>query len=103
MTRWNGTSRLRPTSTRYRSLNGEHLTRSYRFRPPARGGILCSQHKESLPIRATQHAGEAATIEIDGLQYLAAFADAHAMFGGHLGVPDGIFRIEADAVGEVAT
>src|SRR5947209_20593565 len=72
---------LRPTGTRCGSLDGEHLARARRIRPPARRGILRGQQKERLPIGATQHAGEAAAVEIDGLHYLAAFADAHTTFG----------------------
>src|SRR5215470_14837434 len=102
-TRWTDTYRLRPTGTRCGSLNGEHLTRSRRIRPPTGGRILGSHQKQGPPVSATQHAGEAAAVEIDGLQNLAALAHAHAMFGGNVRVPDSIFSIEADAVGGVAT
>src|SRR5205085_7999501 len=43
-------------------------------------------------------ASEAPTVKIDRLQHLTAFANAHATLVGDVRVPDGVFRIEANAV-----
>jgi hypothetical protein len=51
------------------------------------------------PVRPAEHAGEAAAVERDCLQYFAALAHARAAFVGDVGVPDSPFRVEADAVG----
>ena len=56
--------------------------------------------EQRRPVRAAEHAGEAAAVERDCLQYFAAFAHAHAALVGDVGVPDRAFRVEADAVGD---
>src|SRR5437016_2615820 len=91
-------SRLRPTDARYWHLDGEHLTRSCRFRPPTGGRILGHHQKQGPPVHTSQHAGETATIEIDCLQYLTTLAHAHATLSGDVCVPDGVFGIEAYTV-----
>ena len=40
-------------------------------------------------------------VEGDRLQFLTAFGDANAMAVRYVGIPDGPFGIEADAVGDV--
>src|SRR5215472_3462269 len=96
-TRCNDTYRLWPTDTRYRCTCGEHLTRSYRFGPPTSGRILGSHQKQCPSVSVSQHAGEAATIEIDGLQHLTTLTHAHTPPGADVRVPDGMFGIEANA------
>ena len=54
------------------------------------------------PVRAPEHAGEAAAVKLDRLQHLTAFADAHAALVGDVPVPDGALGVEADAVGDAA-
>jgi hypothetical protein len=54
------------------------------------------------PVLAPKHAGEAATVQLDRLQHLAALADPHAMLVGDVGVPDGAFGVYTDAVRVVA-
>jgi hypothetical protein len=51
-------------------------------------------------VRAPEHASEAPAVEMDCLQHLPAFADAHATPVGHVCIPDGVFGVEADAVGD---
>ncbi|HJY97428.1 MAG TPA: hypothetical protein VJ371_20965, partial [Streptosporangiaceae bacterium] len=46
----------------------------------------------------SEGAGEAAAVQVDHLEDLAAFADAHATAVGHVGVPDGVLLVDADAV-----
>src|SRR5215813_11180745 len=47
----------------------------------------------------SEHASEAAQFRFHCLEYLAAFADAHAALIRYIGVPDGILGIDANAVG----
>jgi hypothetical protein len=60
---------------------------------------LGRNHEQRLIIGAAEGAGEAAAIELDRLQNLAAFADAHATEVRDVRVPHGPFGVEADAVG----
>src|SRR6478672_12922882 len=90
---------LWPAHAWRRSLDGQHLTR-----PPSVGHgcgttPLGRHQKQRSPVGAPEHAGEAAAIEIDRLQDLAALANAHAALVGDVSVPDGVLRIEADAIG----
>ena len=47
---------------------------------------------------APEHAGETAAIDVDCLQHLTTFADAHAAFVGNVCVPNGVVCVDADAV-----
>jgi hypothetical protein len=60
---------------------------------------LGSHEKQRPPVGAPEHAGEAAAIEIDRLQYFPALANAHAPLVGNVSVPDGVLCIEADTIG----
>jgi len=80
-------------------LHGQHLT----CPPPvghACGTAPLGRHQEQRsPISASEHAGEAASIEIDRLQDLPALANAHATLIGDVGVPDSVLCIEAYTIG----
>ena len=74
---------------------------------PVRPPLMLSGPRHSLTVMnsvrrsgAAEHAGEAAAVELDRLQHLAAFADAHAALVRDVGVPDGALGVEADAVRE---
>src|SRR5215831_11782506 len=56
--------------------------------------------EQRCAIWPSEHASEAAQIRFDCLEYLAAFADAHAALIRYIGVPDGILGIDANAVGD---
>ena len=90
---------LWPAHAWRRSLDGQHLTR-----PPSVGHgcgttPLGRHQKQRPPVGASEHAGEAASIEIDRLQDLAALTNAHATLVGDVGIPDGVLCIEADTIG----
>lgn len=51
-----------------------------------------------MPVRASEYTGEAAPVEADRLEYLAAFAHAHTTLVSDVGVPDSTFGIEANPV-----
>jgi hypothetical protein len=51
---------------------------------------LGGHHERRSPVRASQHASEAAAVNLDGLQYLTAFADAHATLVGNVAVPHSV-------------
>src|SRR6266849_5790666 len=84
-------------------LDGQHLT----CPPPvghACGTSPLGRHQmQRSSVGASEHAGEAASIEIDRLQDLAALANAHATLVGDVGVPDGVLCIEADTIGNAVT
>ena len=91
---------LGPTGARCGRLNGQHLARSYRV-TRVRRTTPCVRHQEQRSIvHASEHASEAAAVEVDRLQHLTAFANAHAMLVGDVRVPDGVLCVEANAVGE---
>ena len=52
-----------------------------------------------LLCRSPERAGIAAAVQLDDPQHLAALADAHAALVRDIGVPDGAFGVQADAVG----
>ena len=54
---------------------------------------------ETRGAAATEHAGEAAAVEGDGVEHLAALGDPDAALVRHVGVPGGAVGVEADAVG----
>jgi hypothetical protein len=90
-----------PADARRRSLGGEHLAPQ---RPAAHvlgAPPLVDGQEQGSPIRTAEHAGEAAAIEVDDLQDLAARAHAHAATAPDVAVPHGTLGIQADAVGVV--
>ncbi len=89
---------LRPTGVRCRRLSGEHLACAWRFGHGRRAAPLGRHHEQGSVVHATEHTGEAAAVEVNGLQHLAALADAHATLVGNVAVPDGSFGVEANAV-----
>src|SRR5215472_11304431 len=67
--------------------------------------------RESSPCRAThslsrraffclasEHAGKAAAIQVDGLKHFAPFADAHATLVGNVCIPHGVVHVYADSI-----
>src|SRR5205807_2376719 len=89
---------LRPTGARCGRLNDEHLARSCSA-CHARSTLPLGCHQEQRPlVSASECASEATTIQVDRLQYLATFANTHATLVGDIAVPDGVFRVEANAV-----
>src|SRR4029077_8028046 len=54
---------------------------------------------EGLSVGAAERAGEPAAVEVDCVEDVAAFAYADAALVRHVGVPDGFFGVDADAVG----
>jgi hypothetical protein len=55
--------------------------------------------REGSPLVASQHTGEAAAVNVDGLQHLAAFADIDLALVGNVGKPHAAFGVDVDAVG----
>src|SRR5262245_47219608 len=65
-----------PAGVRRGSFDGQDLA-GWLALAHARGPApLCDDHEQRPSLLATQHAGKAATIEIDRLENLAAFTDA---------------------------
>src|SRR3954466_12025269 len=90
---------------RRRRLDGEHLAGTRTLADVLRAIPLLRHQEQGSPIRATEHAGEAAAVEIDPLQHLAALGDADAAPVRDVGVPDGSLSVHAepirDAVAEI--
>src|SRR5580704_9680783 len=53
-------------------------------------------HEQRCFVRASEHTGETAAVEVDCLQHFAAFADTDAALIRHVAVPDGSFGVDAD-------
>src|SRR3954469_16322434 len=83
---------------RRRRLDGEHLAGTRTLADALRAVPVLRHQEQGSPIRATEHAGEAAAVEIDPLQHLAALGDADATLVRDVGVPDGCLRVDADPV-----
>jgi hypothetical protein len=49
-----------------------------------------------------KHASEAAAVQVDRVQHLTALANAHAPLVGYVSVPDGAFRVQANAMRDAA-
>jgi hypothetical protein len=49
-----------------------------------------------------EHASEAAAVKLDGLQHFPAFANAHATLVWDIAIPNGVFGVEANAIGDAA-
>src|SRR6185437_16394400 len=90
---------LRPASPRNLDVDGQDLAAAGRdhlgfgHTPPFGG-----HDEQRSPCRAAEGAGETAAIQVDGLQHGAARSDTHAPPVRHIGVPDGIMSVGADAV-----
>ena len=98
-----GASCGRPTAIRC-PARGPLTESTWPFRlPPMSLGAapFVDGHEQRSPIGAAEHAGEAAAVELDRLQHLAALAHAHAALVADVAVPDGSLGVEADAVGVV--
>ncbi len=93
---------LRPTGAWCGCLNGQHLARSCRVSRVRRTTPFVRHQEQRSVVHAPEHASEAAAVKVDRLQHLTALANAHAMLVADVRVPDGVFRIEANAVWEVS-
>src|SRR5260370_22494149 len=89
---------IRPTDARYRRLGGEYLARSCPVFHVLKTTPFGSHHEQRLLVYPSEHASEAATVKLDGLQYLATSSHAHATLVRDIPIPDGAFGVEADAV-----
>src|SRR5579884_1247535 len=86
-----------PTGTRRRRLGYDDLTGLWGDGAGGRIERGC-QHEQGSPVLASQRAGEATSVQLDRLEHLAAFADAHAPPGPNIRIPNSAVRIEADPV-----
>ena len=59
---------------------------------------MCANGVEGSSVGTAEHASERAPVELDDLELLTAFAHADASLVRHIGVPDRVLCIEADAV-----
>ena len=84
-----GSLRSRPAGARHVDIDGVHQPRPRCIRAPTGGWKLCGHDQQRLSVRPAEHAGEAAAIDLDALEHLAAFANAHAALGPHIRVPNG--------------
>src|SRR2546421_695692 len=89
---------LRPPDARCGRLHGEYLARSFPVGHVRRATPLGRHQEQCALVRASEHAREAAAVQLDRLQHRTPFADAHAPLVGNDAVPDGAVRVEADAV-----
>src|SRR5215218_9088604 len=92
-----GAATLRPSDTCCGRPDCEYLAGS------RLAGHVGRNHEKCPAVLAAEHAGEAAAVELDRLQHLTAFANAHTPFVRDVPVPDCAFCIEADAVGDAVT
>src|SRR5438132_13384249 len=88
----------RPSGAPCGRFDGQDLPRSWPVRHLRKTMPLGRHHEQCSPVRAAEHTSEAAAVEVDRLQHLATFADAHAALVGNVTVPYGIARVDADAV-----
>jgi hypothetical protein len=70
-------------------------------RPCARCHAIRSPPSQGCPVCAPERTGKAAAVQVDRLEHVASFADAHALSVGAVGVPDGAFGVQADPVADV--
>ena len=78
--------------------DGQHLARPARLAHARRAAPLARDDEQRRAVGAAEHAREAAAVELDPVEDLAALADADAAPVGHVGVPDGTLGVDADAV-----
>jgi hypothetical protein len=57
------------------------------------------QHEQRSPVHAPKRASETAAVQIDRLQHLTAFSNAHATPVRNIPVPESAFCVQADAIG----
>ena len=60
---------------------------------------LGRNYEKRFPVCTPEHACEAAPINDDRLQHLAALANTHTALVGNIGVPDSVVGVDTDAVG----
>ena len=90
---------LRSTRVRCGRPVGEHLAGRLARADPAGAAPAAATTNSVRPSDPAEHAGEAAAVDLDDLEHLAALGDADAAAVGHVGVPDGTLGIDADPVG----
>src|SRR5215218_1692252 len=91
---------LRPAGGRCGRLGRQHLAGSWLGEHALWTVPLGRDHEQSSSVCPSECAGEAAAVELDRLQHLAAFADADAALVGDVAVPHCAVGVEADAVGD---
>src|SRR5215469_3440442 len=85
-------------------LGREHLAAAGFYQVGYGHALPFGGHNEQCrPVRTAQSAGKCAAIQCNALQDRAAFSDADAPLVGHIGVPDGVLRVDADAVRDALT
>lgn len=91
-----------PGGRRWR-VDGEYLARSQTFHHLRKAAPFGCHNEKRLPVRPSEHASEATAIKVHRLEHLAALAHAYASLVRTVGVPDGIFGVDADAVRSAIT
>src|SRR5215472_12151679 len=95
---------LWPACGRFADLDGEHLAAAGFYHVGFGHALPFGDHNERCrPVRTAQGAGKCAAIQFNALQGRAALGDADAPLIGHIGVPDGVLRVDADAVRDAVT
>src|SRR5262249_44545675 len=91
---------LWPSNARRRSLDGQQLSGSCLcyFGNLVHAAPLVGYHQERSPAWASEHAGKAALIQVDGLKHFAPFADPHATPVGNVCIPHGVVGVDADSI-----
>src|SRR5215211_5582585 len=94
---------LRPTGARTGRRGGQQLPGYFPSGRAHYATPLLRHHEQGRSVDPAQHTGEAAAVEVDRVQHLAAFTNTHAPLVRDVRVPDGAFGVEANAVGDAAT
>src|SRR6478735_21383 len=89
---------LGASGSRHLDLDRQHLAARFALAHALRPAPLGGHDAERPPVVAAEHAREAAAVDVDRLEHLAALAHAHAAAVRHVGVPDRAGLVEADAV-----
>src|SRR5207249_4478168 len=79
----------RPSSTRYKGLNGQQLPRSC-LRDLCNllhAAPLSSHDEQGLLVMSAEHARETPAIDVDGLKRVTTITHAHASPVGNVGIP----------------
>src|SRR5215469_4451876 len=94
------TPALWPSSAWCRSVDGQQLSSSSlcHFGNLLHAAPLIRYHEERSSAWASEHAGKAAAIQVDGLKHFAPFADAHATLVGNVCIPHGVVHVYADSI-----
>src|SRR5215469_12412760 len=95
---------LGPACAGCADLGGEHLAAAGFDQVGFGHALPFGGHDEQCRgVGTAQGAGKCAAIQCNALQGCAAFGDADAPLVGYVGVPDGVLRVDADAVRDAVT